>query len=155
MGHHAEGERMNKEEWRDEMANWWDEFPWLWFCILTFRPGLTESQSRWRLHKWAGELCAALGNKNFEWVAVPETGRTGLDFHFHVLVGGLNDWHADERLNWMRHWNKLAGDALITVFKPGIGGVRYVLKHIGPGDMDKIEFHLVSRTRLQSQFGAK
>jgi hypothetical protein len=153
MGHNAEGEQMNDGQWRDEMVDWWEGFAWLWFCTLTFRPGLTESQARWRLRKWAGELRDALGNENFEWVAVPETGKTGEDFH--VLVGGLNDWHTDERLNWMRRWNKLAGDALITVYKPGIGGVRYVLKDIGPNDMDKIEFHLVSRTRLQSEFGAK
>ena len=55
----------------------------------------------------------------------------------------------------MRRWRKLSGDARIDVYKPGVGGVRYILKNVGPDDLDKIEFHLVSRTRLQSQFGAK
>ena len=146
---------MNEQEWRDEMENWLESFAWKWFCSLTFRPGLSPAQAHWRLNKWADELRAALGTTDFEWLAVPELGRTGEDFHFHVLIGGLCDWHAPERQEFMHRWNKLAGDALITVFKPGIGGVRYVLKDIGPDDMDKIEFHLVSRTRLQSEFGAK
>lgn len=146
---------MNDGQWRDEMESWLDEFPWLWFCTLTFRPGLSESHSRWRLRKWADELRAALGTEDFEWIGIPETGRTGLDFHFHVLVGGLNDWHAPERQEFMRRWWKLAGDARIDVYKPGVGGVRYVLKNVGPDDMDKIEFHLVPRTRFQSHFGAK
>lgn len=144
---------MNEQEWRDEMASWWEGFPWKWFCSLTFRPGLTEAQARWRLRKWAGELRDALGNEDFEWIGIPEAGRTGLDFHFHVLIGGLNDWHAPERLEWMRRWYKLAGDARIDIYRPGVGGVRYILKNVGPDDMDKIEFHLVSGTR--SEFGAK
>ena len=146
---------MNTGQWRDELGDWWEGFAWQWFCTLTFRPGLSESQARWRLRRWTDELREELGTSDFQWIGVPELGRTGADLHFHVLVAGLRDWHADERLDWMRHWNKIAGDALITVFKPGIGGVRYVLKNVGPDDMDKIEFHLISRTQLQSRFDLK
>ena len=79
----------------------------------------------------------------------------GLDFHFHVLIGGLSGWHADERLEFMRRWNKLSGDARIAIYDPDLLGVRYILKYVEPNDMDSIEFHLASRTRLQSEFGAK
>jgi hypothetical protein len=146
---------MDAQGWRDEMTGWLEGFPWKWFCSLTFRPGLTESQSRWRLRKWACELRDALGDKHFEWIGIPETGKTGEDFHFHVLIGGLNDWHADERLEWMRHWHKLSGDARIDVYDPSLFGIRYILKYLDPNDTDSIEFHLVPRTQLQSQFGAK
>jgi len=146
---------MDTQEWRDEMSVWLEGFPWKWFCSLTFRPGLTESQARWRLRTWADELRAALGNENFEWIGVPETGITGEDFHFHVLIGGLNDWHAPERLEFMRRWNKIASDARVDVYDPSLLGVRYILKYLEPNDTDSIEFHLVSRTQLQSEFGAK
>lgn len=146
---------MNEQEWRDEMASWWEGFPWKWFCSLTFRPGLSESQARWRLRRWTDELRDALGNENFEWIGIPETGRTGTDFHFHVLVGGLNDWHANERLEWMRRWHKLSGEARIDIYDPNLFGIRYILKYLEPNDTDSIEFHLASRTRPQSEFGAK
>lgn len=143
------------EEWRDGMVVWLEEFPWLWFCSLTFRPGLSPAQARWRLRLWVSELREALGTKDFEWLGVPEFGRTGADFHFHLLVGGLRDWQAAEREEWMRRWFKLAGEGQIDIYRPGIGGVDYILKSVGPNDTDEIEFHLVSRTRLQSRFGAK
>jgi hypothetical protein len=146
---------MNAQEWRDEMASWLEGFPWKWFGSLTFRPGFSESQARWRLRRWAGELRTALGTKNFEWVAIPEVGKTGEDFHFHVLIGGLCNWHAGERLDFMRRWRAVAGDARIEVYDPNLRGVRYILKYVEPNDTDKIEFHLVSRTRLQAEFGAQ
>ena len=45
------GGRMNQGEWRDEMDNWLETFPWLWFCSLTLRPGLSEAQAGWRLRQ--------------------------------------------------------------------------------------------------------
>ena len=146
---------MNQGQWLDEMVDWLESFAWKWFCSLTFRPGLSEAQARWRLQRWIEELCEELGTSDFQWIGIPELGRTGADLHFHLLIAGLCEWHAPERLAWMRRWWKFAGDARIDVYKPGVGGVRYVLKNVGPDDMDKIEFHLASRTRLESEFGAK
>jgi len=139
----------NELDWRDAWATWWEGLPWKWMCTLTFRPGLLESQARWRLRKWASELRDALGTDDFEWIGIPELGRTGDDFHFHVLIGGLKNWHASERLEWMRRWHKIAGDARIDVYDPNLRGVRYVLKYLEPNDMDLIEFH------LQSRFGTR
>ena len=97
----------------------------------------------------------ALGTPDFQWIAVPELGRTGLDFHFHVLVAGLRKWHAPERMEWMGRWYKLAGDAHTDVYQAGGRGVSYILKSIGPNDMDAIEFELHSRTQMQTELGAK
>jgi hypothetical protein len=146
---------MDNEQWRDEFAAWLENFPWQWFCSLTFRPGFSQSQARWRLRKWVGMLRSELGTTNFGFVAVPEFGTTLLNFHFHLLMVGLRQWRTPERLEWMRRWHKLAGNALITEFKPCVGGIRYVLKTIGPDDMDDIEFDLTSSTATQTQFGAK
>ena len=55
----------------------------------------------------------------------------------------------------MKHWYKLAGDARIEDFKADSGAARYILKAVRPDDFDKIEFHLVSRTRVQFQCDVK
>jgi hypothetical protein len=146
---------MNRQEWLDEFVRWLEGFPWLWFCSLTFRPGLSPAAARWRLRKWMDALREALGTRDFQWVAVPERGRTGLDFHYHVLVGGLRDWQAGERVEWMRRWYKFCGDARIDVYNPDAGGVRYILKFVGPEDMDSLEIHLKSGCQLQTAFGGE
>lgn len=133
-------------EWLSELTDWLECFPWQWFVTLTFRPGLSPAQARWRLLRWADELRDALGMSDFQWIGVPEDGSTGLHFHYHVLIAGLNPaCGAAERLHWMRQWYKLAGDARIEDFKANCGGVRYVLKSVGPNDFDKVEFHLATR----------
>jgi len=146
---------MNRNEWLDEFSGWLERFPWCWFCTLTFRPGLSPAQARWRLRKWVETLREELGTCDFEWVAVPEYGRTGMDFHCHVLVAGLREHHAPQRLEWMRRWHKIGGEARIDIFKPDVGGIRYILKHVRPEDMDDLELHLNAGTPLQTTFGAK
>jgi len=142
---------MQNGEWLDQLAGWLEEFDWQWFATLTSRPGLSQAQLRWRLRRWAEELDDALGTESFEWIGVPEKGVTGMHFHFHVLIAGLDaNSGAIQRLAWMRRWSKLAGDAQIEDFRANSGGVRYVLKHVGPQDVDEIEFHLVSRIRVHS-----
>jgi hypothetical protein len=140
-------------DWLDEMVLWLEGFPWLLFCTFTFRPGFSEAEARWRLLLWIDQLREALGTPDFEWFGVPEQGRTGMSFHYHVLIAGLREFHAPEREEWMRRWYKLGGDARIDGYKAGCGGVRYILKTVGPRNTDRIEFHLVSTTQLQSEFG--
>ena len=138
---------MNGGQWLEEFSTWLESFEWQWFCTLTFRPGLSPAQARWRLLRWADELRDALGTADFEWFGVPEHGVTGLHFHYHALVGGLNPGcGAAERLCWMKRWYKLAGDARITDFKPNSGAARYILKAVDPDDLDDIEFHLTTQT---------
>ncbi len=146
---------MQKDEWMAEFSNWLGSFPWRWFASLTFRPGISAAQRRWRLRLWMEQLQAELGDENFQWFGVPENGRTGQNVHYHTLIGGLRGWHARERLRWMKKWNRLCGDALITPFNPAVGGVRYILKHVQPNDMDDLELHINSHTTMQSKFGAK
>jgi hypothetical protein len=146
---------MDNEQWRDEFTTWLGNFSWQWFCSLTFRPGISQPKARWCLRKWVRGLHSELGTAHFGFVAVPEFGTTRINFHFHVLVIGLRQWRAPQRLEWMTNWYKLAGDALITQFNPAAGGIRYVLKTIGPNEMDSIEFDLVASTSTQSRHGAK
>jgi hypothetical protein len=144
---------MNQHDWQQEMAQWLEGYAWQWFASLTFRPGLSEHQRRWRLRQWAKELGEQLGTEDFSWFAVPERGRTGLDPHYHALIGGLREWHAVPRLRWMRRWWKLAGDARVDPYRPKEGGVGYILKGVGPEEFDDVEVHISSRTRMQSSLG--
>jgi hypothetical protein len=146
---------MDRTQWVNEMTMWLQGFPWQWFATLTFRPGFSEGQARWRLRRWAGDLRDALGTEEFEWFGVPESGRTGLDFHFHVLIAGLTRWHSPEQVAWMRRWGKLAGDARISIFKKDAGGIEYILKHARPENADALEIHLTSRPSRQRETGAK
>jgi hypothetical protein len=138
---------VDRGEWLNEMTMWLQGFPWVWFVTLTFRPGLTEAQARWRLRHWVGELRDALGTPDFQWIGVPESGRTGFDFHFHLLIAGLKKWHAPELMEWMRRWGKLAGDARISIFKKDAGGIEYIFKHARPENADALEMHLSTRSR--------
>jgi hypothetical protein len=147
--------RVNLEEWLDEFVAWLEGFPWCWFCSLTFCPGLSPAQARWRLRKWADALRDALGTSDFQWIAVPEHGRTGMDFHYHVLIAGLRECHAPQRVEWMRRSGKIGGDALIDTYKSDARGVRYILKHVNPNDMDNLELHLNARTQLQTNLATK
>lgn len=138
---------MDRGQWVSEMTMWLQEYLWQWFATLTFRPGFSEAQRLWRLRRWADELRDALGTSDFQWIGVPESGRTGMDFHFHVLVGGLKRWHSPEQIAWMRRWGKLAGDARISVFRKDAGGIEYILKHARPENADALEIHLSTGSR--------
>ena len=117
---------------------------------------MTEAQARWRLLRWADELRDALGTPEFEWIAIPESGSTKLNFHYHALIAGLREsCGAAERLDYMQRWHKRAGDAHIVDYKPGIGGVRYILKSVGPEHTDKLELHLQSHIAKQTNLAAK
>jgi hypothetical protein len=87
-------------------------------------------------------LREALGTNDFGWVGVPEHGRTGRNFHYHVLIAGLREHHGSRKLEWMRRWNKVGGDALITRFSPNAGGIAYILKNLKPNDVDDIELQI-------------
>jgi hypothetical protein len=104
----------------------------------------------------ADELRDALGTPEFEWIAIPESGSTKLNFHYHALIAGLPEsCGAAERLDYMRRWQKRAGDAHIVNYKPDVGGIRYVVKSIGPEDTDKLELHLRSYIGTNVKFAAK
>lgn len=141
--------------WRQEMEIWLEGFAWLWFCTLTFRPGLSPMQARWRLHTWLDQLRVSLGTGDFGFFAAQEMGKTALNLHFHVLVMGLRNWGTDERLEWMTRWNKMAGDARITAYTPNSGGIAYILKNATPDNPDQIEFDIPSHARLQAEMESK
>jgi len=146
---------MDTSDWQKETTVWLEGYPWQWFGSLTFRPYFTVGQRNARLRKWKDALKTELGTSDFNFIAIPELGKAGDDYHFHVLVGGLRAWHAEERLNWMKRWWTLSGDARIDPYQPNKGGVAYVLKQAGPEDFDEIEFDLSSHTRLQCTFNGQ
>jgi hypothetical protein len=142
---------VTEKDFQKELTLWLEEYPWQWLCSLTFRPYFRLGQRKARMRKWMEELKEELGTSDFSIVAVPELGTTGDDYHFHALVGGLSAWYAAERLDWMKRWRRLSGDARIDPYQPNKGGIAYVLKNVGPDDFDEIEFDLSPHTRLQSR----
>ena len=115
--------------WREEMGIWLESFEWDWFCALTFRPGLTEQQSWWRLRHWLGDVKADLGGTKFGWFATRELGKTKQNLHFHTLVAGVTDPGAANRMEYMRRWAKLAGDGRVDHYVPNPRGIAYILKN--------------------------
>jgi len=134
-------------EWQKAMTAWLAPFPWNLFCTLTFRPYFTVRRRQELMRGWIKDVKRERSNVN--WIAVPEHGRTGNDYHFHVLIGGLPDVSAHERLHLMNLWT--SGDALITEFRPGESGITYILKDAGPET--EIEFEISEHSRMQSSFG--
>jgi hypothetical protein len=139
---------MDHGVWLEDLTDWLESFIWQWFCTLTLRPSVSSLQAARRLQRWASELGDACGTTDFGWIAVPENGRTGFHFHYHVLVGGLKPGlGAAERLDSMRRWWHLAGDARIDDFKEGVGGVRYIVKGLTPQNFQSVELHLASNSK--------
>jgi hypothetical protein len=139
-------------EWRQQFAEWIERFQWDWFVTLTFRPGITPPKARRHLEHWIHEVRDQLGTEKFSSMAVPESGVTGLNFHYHAVIGGLRQGHgATERLDFMCLWHRMSGDAQVTAFKPGSGGILYILKDLGPNDTAAIMLDLPAETAtLQS-----
>lgn len=146
---------LDKEMWREEMGIWLEPFAWDWFCSLTFRPGLTEKQCWWRLRRWLNKLKDELGTPHFGWFAVREFGRTGQDLHFHVLITGLTDPGAANRMEFMRLWAKLAGDGRVDLYVRNPRGISYILKNTTPDDPGCYEFELSDSSKLDAVAGAK
>jgi hypothetical protein len=124
---------MTKTMLNDDSADWeefLDEFPAQWLCTLKVRPDVTRPEARQRLNTWLRELGEGLGTEDFDWVVAPGLGTIGIDFHFHLLVGGLKKWFAAERLFWMRRWFEMAGEARIDEYKSRSGRVHYIFKTI-------------------------
>jgi hypothetical protein len=130
-----------------QMAAWLATFHWDLFCTLTFRPYFTTKQRQALMQAWIAAVKGKYGQVN--WFAVPQLGRTGEDYHYHILIGGLPDLSAHDRLELMNLWT--CGDAQITEYRPGENGIAYILREAGP-ETD-IEFEISERGRMQSSFG--
>lgn len=140
---------MGKDEWKVSIVNWLEGFPWQLFCSLTFRPGLLERHAGWRLRRWIEDCERVAGTTAFEWIAVPELGRS--EFHFDVLIGGLEQHHADYHAAFAARWNRANGDARIDFYKPGVGGVRHMLRTISPREIDRIQMDLFTHRELETE----
>jgi hypothetical protein len=146
------GDRMDYTGFRQETAAWLEEYSHQWFCTLTCRSYYSIRQRDAHLSRWRAELQRELGTEDFNFVAIPEHGSTGHDYHFHVLVGGLSDCSSKQRLAWMKRWRELSGDALIEPYLPTKGGIQYILKNATPDSMDSWVLDLSAHTRMQSSF---
>ncbi len=79
------------------------------------------------------------GADYFRWVRVTERGSFGDNLHFHVLIGGLRD---RSKWPWILRWEELAGDCIISYYRPFAGGIRYMLKTASPDRDFEIEIEL-------------
>lgn len=111
------------------------DLDWVWFVTFTFR--LPAGQDRalrcWR--RWVREVAHEMPwsrrqktRDHVPWIAVVERHRYRDGFHIHALVGGVERL---DRAAFQAKWTH--GRAEIRQFRPGIGGLAYVLKNIELG----------------------
>jgi len=111
-------------------------YDWAWYGSLVLGSGSpTRGRANAVFNKWIEELRRAEGSSKFRFARVIEPGRSGANFHAHVLIGGL----CNRRRKWEKRWD---GNAQIDRYDADQEGVYYLLKTMSDtGDID-IEFEL-------------
>jgi hypothetical protein len=133
-------ETVTKQELIEAYEEWFCKYHWIFFGALTFRESPSPSRADRIFKRWIAEMQQNDGTKDFRWVRVTEHGAFGDNLHFHVLIGGLtND---AEWWPWVRRWDALAGDAVLSYYCKNAGGIPYMLKTALPGRDFEIDFDL-------------
>lgn len=123
------------EAWVNFLSQW----PWDWFCTLTFRGDAVHPESAAkRFGVFSCKINRSLyGNRWYKrglgirWVRALEMQRREVG-HYHALVGGSGvvELH---RLSWMDSWNELAGFARIERPRNRGSVVSYCVKYVTKG----------------------
>lgn len=123
---------MNREK-QDHLiqgyVDWLHPYPWQLFGTLTFRKYPSSYRADSLFKTWIETIRRAEGTADFCWFRVKELGAFGDNLHYHVLVGGLRN---ATKWPWMLLWDELAGEANLSYFVAGLGGIRYILKEVKP-----------------------
>ena len=122
---------MEKKRLRAGYTEWLSRYDWQWFVTLTFRGYPPARKARRLLQQWLGELKGKNGADDFGYFFALESGASGENHHFHGFIRGLLD--RTERLEWMKRWVELAGDAQIEYPQRGGKAISYAVKDIQPG----------------------
>jgi len=150
---------MTRDQLIHAYADWLGQYQWAIFATHTFRGFPSSSKGDRLFRTWISELQKQEGKKDFRWVRIAEHGAFRDNLHYHSLIGGLRDMC---RLHWLRRWDELAGDSVLTYYRPDYnrddktfpsrlnaahsdsptGAIPYILKTAHPDRDFEIEFQL-------------
>jgi hypothetical protein len=143
---------MTREELIEGYAAFLHGYGWSIFGTLTFDSRPPSSVANNIFRRWIDEVDEGCPSVNLpwrsiykkatgdlRWVRVTETGKFGDHLHYHVLLGGLRN---SSKYPLVLLWEDLAGDAVLSYYKPQQHGIRYMLKTVEPGRDFKIDFQL-------------
>ena len=152
------------DAWRDFLG----EFPWEWFCTLTFRDSVHPEAAFKTFRYWIALLNAEEWGRRWRrrtdarggvhWVCALEWQKRGV-LHFHALVGAdravqgarQDVLYRHDRRRWAQKWDDLAGFARIDLIEDCEQAVHgYVSKYVAKGGQIELSANVESRGRAVS-----
>lgn len=121
-------------------TNYLSQWPWDWFCTLTFRESVHPERAAKVFRMWTCEINRDIYGRRWReknlgiyWVKALEYQRRGV-IHFHTLMSGrgANLNQQAKRFKYMQRWDQLAGFAKIEPPRDG-AVVNYVSKYVAKG----------------------
>lgn len=153
------------DAWRDFLA----QYPWEWFCTLTFREAIHPEAAFKAFRYWVGLLNNDLYGRRWRekkraaggvhWVCALEWQKRGV-LHFHALVGGDRSvtGYADDSLYladrqfWAREWDRIAGFAKLDLIDDQQTAVHgYVSKYVAKGGQIDLSPNVGVRCSFQGE----
>ncbi|MFC2023999.1 hypothetical protein ACFLTJ_00240 [Chloroflexota bacterium] len=99
------------------------QFPWDWYCILTFRNNISSRLAFKTFNRWKVRLKKA-ANRRIDYALFIEPTSLRDDIpHLHSLIHGVGE---ENSYVWEQHWFALAGQARIKPYNPELGAVFYL-----------------------------
>ena len=128
--------------------------PWQVFASLTFRNERFRMGHGWpevqrRLFRWL-RWCAGAGEISFRrmlWLCRREEGEIGLQWHLHVLLGGLEPSRVNVSFNQAARAVWTSGHSRVREVEDG-GEVGYLCKGMRPEDIFELRRFESSRSQL-------
>jgi hypothetical protein len=140
---------VTKQQLIDAYADWLGEWDWDWFGTLTHPGYPSRHKLEQKFNGWISELEKEQGTRNFRYAMVMERGAYGDNKHIHVLVGGLKRKVRRFPWPWRDRWQKVAGQAVVGLFDPRQGGIRYLLKTLLPDNDFEITMKFQERPKAR------
>ena len=132
---------MNKIDLRDDWSKFLSQYPWQWFCTLTFRtsphPEAAFKTFRHFINLINRKRYGSRAQKkglSVHWALALEYHKSGV-IHFHALIGDNEDLNGNVSRIWASGtWHELAGFNLIDPIDDKLLAVtNYVSKYISKG----------------------
>ncbi|MFC1938849.1 hypothetical protein ACFLWM_01680 [Chloroflexota bacterium] len=99
------------------------QFPWDWYCILTFRNSISSRLAFKTFNRWKVQLKKA-ANRRIDYALFIEPTSLRDDIpHLHCLIYGVGK---EKPYIWEQHWFVLAGLAQIRPYNPDLGAAFYL-----------------------------
>lgn len=153
------------DAWRDFLV----QFPWEWFCTLTFRDEIHPEAASKAFRYWVALINKDIFGNNWRrarrargglhWVCALEWQKRGV-LHFHALVGGdrsvtgyaEDSLYVADRQHWSREWDRIAGFAKLDLIDDQAHAVHgYVSKYVAKGGQIDLSPNVEVRCSFQGE----